>query len=913
MHTTDQLNTALAGRYEIEKRIGAGGMATVYLARDIKHHRNVALKVLSPELGAVLGPERFLAEIEVTANLHHPHLLPLFDSGEAGGLLFYVMPYIEGETLRARLERERQLTVDDAIRIACAVASALDYAHRHGVIHRDLKPENILLHENDPLVMDFGIALAVSNAGGARITQTGLSLGTPQYMSPEQATGDRQIDGRSDIYSLAAVLYEMLTGEPPHTGSTVQAIIARVITDRPRSIRSSRDTVPDHVDAAVQQALAKLPADRFTSASDFADALTGVRPVTLPANATHPGMLVPRRIGVIDAPGTPGRRSGKYREAVAWTLLAAAAAALVVQLRKPAPATSYGQFQLTLPDSVSVLGDPTGTKVAISHDGSRLLIVGVEGTRRALYVRRADDPVAQIIRGTDNARNATFSPIGDWILFNSGVGRGGGIGTLRKVPVGGGTPQRVADSVVGAGSWGDDNRVLVVRPSGRLYLVTSDGASQRLVGREDSAARVRPRARAYAWPEMLPGSAYALVAYGGGARNTDSSRIGLINLADGRLTDLGLPGTNPRYVKSGYIVYGRAGGFVFAAPFSLAKRKVTGPPALLLEGIWIGPAGATDFAVADNGTMIYHGGELGGAGILVAVDSLGRERQVGKVPQEYVSPRISPDERHIAVHIQSGPINRTDVWVLDIATNALSRLTADSVSFRPEWTRDGNSLVFLRDSHDSTMVVLRQWDGSGRDSILSLPRGDSTMVNEIALGPPRGYSVLRAGGARRGNPDLRIAPTDSLDAMRGFVVTPSMEMAPCMAPNGTAVAYQSDETGRMEIYVRPIPGPGARVQVSVDGGNEPVWSRDGQTIYYRTPNRTIVAAKVQLAPAISIPSRRVLFADVYQRGRSHTNYDAMSNGGLLFVRVPTPEPKVMVAIDWLRLMKRRQGGDDRPE
>jgi serine/threonine-protein kinase len=907
MHTTDQLNTALAGRYEIERKIGAGGMATVYLARDIKHHRKVALKVLSPELGAVLGPERFLAEIEVTANLHHPHLLPLFDSGEAGGLLFYVMPYIEGETLRARLDRERQLTVDDAVRIACAVASALDYAHRHGVIHRDLKPENILLHENDPLVMDFGIALAVSNAGGARITQTGLSLGTPQYMSPEQATGDRQIDGRSDIYSLAAVLYEMLTGDPPHTGSTVQAIIARVITDRPRSIRSSRDTVPDHVDAAVQRALAKLPADRFSSAAEFADALTGLRPVTLPANATHPGMLVPRRIGVIEAPGTPGRRSaGKYREAVVWTLLAAAVAAFVVQWRKPAALTSYGQFQMTLPDSVSVLGDNTGTKVAISHDGSRLLFVGVSGTRRALYVRRADDPAAQIIRGTDDAQNATFSPNGDWILFNTG--RGGG-GTLRKVPVGGGTPQRVADSVTGPGSWGDDNRVLVVRAPGRLYLVTSDGASQRLIGRADSAAGIRR----YAWPEMLPGSAHALVTYWRGSREIDSSRIGLIRLADGMLTDLGLPGTNPHYVKNGYIVFGRAGGFVFAAPFSLSKRRVTGPASLLLEGIWLGPLGATDFAVADNGTMIYHGGESGGAGILVTVDSLGHERQVG-TQQEYDSPRISPDERHIAVHIRSGAVNRSDVWILDIATNALSRLTADSSSFRAEWTRDGNSLVFLRDRPDSAMVVLRSWDGSGRDSILaSLPIGDSTVVNEIALGPPRGYTVLRTGGGRQGNPDLRIASTDSLDAMRDFVATPSREMAPSMAPNGTAVAYESDETGRPEIYVRPIPGPGARVQVSIDGGVEPVWSRDGQTIYYRTPTRTIVAAKVRLAPAISIPSRRVLFADVYQRGRSHTDYDAMSKGALLFVRVPAPDSKVMVAVDWLRLLKRRQGAEDRPE
>ena len=195
------LANALQGRYAIEREIGRGGMATVFLARDVRHNRHVALKVLNPELGAVLGVERFLAEIEVTANLQHPNLLPLFDSGAADGALYYVMPYVEGESLRARLRREKQLPVEEAVRLATAIANALDYAHRHGVIHRDLKPENILMQEGQPLIADFGIALAVSKAGGERITQTGLSLGTPQYMSPEQATGDRVVDGRTDIYS----------------------------------------------------------------------------------------------------------------------------------------------------------------------------------------------------------------------------------------------------------------------------------------------------------------------------------------------------------------------------------------------------------------------------------------------------------------------------------------------------------------------------------------------------------------------------------------------------------------------------------------------------------------------------------------------------------------------------------------
>ncbi len=215
----DRLKAALSDRYKLERQLGVGGMATVYLAEDLKHKRKVAVKVLRPELAAVLGAERFVQEITTTANLQHPHILPLFDSGEADGFLYYVMPYIEGDTLRDKLNRERQLSVEETVEIAKSVSAALDYAHEQGVIHRDIKPENIPLHRGQALVADFGIALAVNRAGGTRLTETGLSLGTPQYMSPEQATGDRELDARSDVYSLGVVTYEMLVGDPPHNQS----------------------------------------------------------------------------------------------------------------------------------------------------------------------------------------------------------------------------------------------------------------------------------------------------------------------------------------------------------------------------------------------------------------------------------------------------------------------------------------------------------------------------------------------------------------------------------------------------------------------------------------------------------------------------------------------------------------------
>src|SRR5688500_97129 len=294
MQTVERLGAALAGRYRIERELGAGGMATVYLAHDLRHEREVAIKVLHPDLGAALGGDRFLSEIKTTARLQHPHILPLLDSGEADGLLFYVMPYVRGETLRTRLERERQLPIDAALRIAREVADALGAAHAIGIIHRDIKPENILLQGGHALVADFGIALAVQHAGGARMTQTGLSLGTPQYMSPEQAMGERGIEARSDIYALGAVTYEMLTGDPPFTGSSVQAIVAKVLSERPTPLRTLRDTVPIPVEQAVLTALAKLPADRFASAAAFAAALPtaalSLHPSTGVAQAAGPAL-----------------------------------------------------------------------------------------------------------------------------------------------------------------------------------------------------------------------------------------------------------------------------------------------------------------------------------------------------------------------------------------------------------------------------------------------------------------------------------------------------------------------------------------------------------------------------------------------------------------------------------------------
>jgi len=276
----------LARRYRLERELGLGGMASVYLAQDLKHVRRVAVKVLHPELAAAIGLERFLREIQTIANLQHPHILGLIDSGDADGAAYYVMPFVEGESLRDRLQREKQLPISEAIRIAREVAAALDYAHRHGVIHRDVKPENILLHEGQALVADFGIALAVSSGSATRMTEVGMTLGKPSYMSPEQAMGVREITGRADVYALGTLTYEMLLGEPPFSGPTVQSVVAKVMTEKPAGLLARRETVPIAVEAAVLTALQKLPADRFATAAEFGAALaTATTPPASPSQA----------------------------------------------------------------------------------------------------------------------------------------------------------------------------------------------------------------------------------------------------------------------------------------------------------------------------------------------------------------------------------------------------------------------------------------------------------------------------------------------------------------------------------------------------------------------------------------------------------------------------------------------------
>ena len=492
-----RLNAALAGRYAIERELGEGGMATVYLAKDLKHNRNVALKVLKPELAAVVGAERFLAEIETTANLQHPHILPLFDSGEADTFLFYVMPYVEGETLGDRIDREKQLPVDEAVALASKVAGALQHAHEHGVIHRDIKPGNILLQGGEPVVADFGIALAVGAAGSDRLTETGLSLGTPYYMSPEQATGDQAVGASTDTYALGSVLYEMLVGDPPYPGSTAQAVLGKIIAGKPVSATEHRASIPANVDAALRKALEKLPADRFASAQDFVKALA------------DSGFRYGDEVAASAA-----------RSAGPWRGLSVAFGALVLvltmalgwSLLRPQPPGPLILYSLALPPGEELVGGVVRPRVALSPDGESLLYVGPgEAGDRRLWVRQRDELRGTQLFGSEGAQSPFFSPDGSRFGFTRGQprrrdGLGGNGVNLVVASFSGGAPIVLVDSLVGfdGGTWGSDDFIYYdgLTAGGTVGIMRgpATGGAFEQITTVDSARGETD----HVWPHMLP-------------------------------------------------------------------------------------------------------------------------------------------------------------------------------------------------------------------------------------------------------------------------------------------------------------------------------------------------------------------------------------------------------------------------
>ena len=885
-----RLGAALADRYRIERELGAGGMATVCLAHDLRHEREVAVKVLHPDLAAALGGERFLAEIKTTARLSHPHILPLLDSGAADGFLYYVMPYVAGETLRARLERERQLPMDDALRIAREVADALGAAHEHGIIHRDIKPENILLQGGHALVADFGIALAVQSAGGARMTQTGLSLGTPQYMSPEQAMGERTIDARADQYALGAVTYEMLGGEPPFTGPTVQAIIAKALSERPVPLHTLRDTVPPSIEQAVLRALSKLPADRYGSVRDFAQALASDGATR---DAEWRATSAARESARASASETAGART-LHR----WSLLAAAGLLVVGSLggwllgragvRDDASERTATRFVLE-----SRPGERTAITVtkafALSPDGSTLVFSALRtGSPQQLYRRRLNELDAEAIPGTLGAANPVFSPDGKWIAHFDGS-------RLVKLPIEGGTaiPLTTVDGAIVRGlTWTDSGKLLyATNASTTLTVVSQDGGAASHVFSAPGRTGLR-------WPVAIPGTDDVLFEWFSPAGDTVMVKVG--SLKDGATHDIGTDAYHALGVVDGYLVYLTRAGEVMAVQYDVRARRTSGAARSVASGVQMSTGIGVGFAVLSrSGDLVYRDGST--ASQLIYADRDGRLRVASPDTLGFENPRFSRDGRRIALSVTAA--NRKDLYLIDRASGILTRFSDEDVGAtfdRPEWTPDGKSLLYRRNAPEGNRVMVRPSDLSGPEVRLRTP---DVAVNEVVVSPD-GEKILgriAAGAAISQNlwwwtfSDTTPHPVTS---------SSEFETGARISPDGKWVAYTSETGGSRDVYVAPFPGPGGRIRVSREGAGLPVWGPDSHTLYFPHDRRLMVAT-LTFAPSISVVSTRLVLEGEYALDDPlHAPFDVGPDGTLLLVR-PLREPRAIVIRDFAAEMRRQ--------
>jgi eukaryotic-like serine/threonine-protein kinase len=882
----ERIKTALARRYTVEDELGAGGMATVYAARDLQHARRVAVKVLRPELAAVLGGERFLHEIRITAGLQHPHILPLFDSGEADGFLYYVMPLVEGESLRRRLERERQLPIEDALEITQQIASALAYAHDRGVIHRDIKPENILLSAGTAMVADFGIARAVRAAGGKRLTDTGLVVGTPAYMSPEQATGASQVDARSDIYSMGCLLYEMLVGEPPFSGPTAQAITARKLTDSPPPIASVREAVPEPLEAAVRKALARVPADRFTTARQFREALVRT---SVPAPTAASGFwerLRPR--GPVAVP------QGVAWLAVVGLVFAGVLAASVWLRPATAPPVPRALFAIPLAEADRIDGW-MGNRVAVSPDGRHVAWASPH-RGPSLRLRAVDGPAVSRV-GPDDAFHPFFSPDGRWLGFFAGD-------QIAKVRLDGGTavPVAPAPGAVRGASWQGDIIVFATGAEPGLMTVEADGGTPRVLTVPDTARGELD----HRWPEVLPGGRVVLFTIWTGA--PERSRVAAARLPGGEVTVLAEPGLGPKFLaRTGHVVYAQSDGTLLAAPFDRRRVALTGPAVPLIDGVSVKPEGVAEFALASDGILVFFPGEARRRRALVSVDRRGIAESLLEERAYFLEPRVSPDGDRVAIVLGTPTEFGTDfdVWVYDLAADTRHRLTHGGYNRRPAWSTDGSRVLFssgrprVETEGDKRVLLAAAADGSGVLATILEAEGELREVEAL----PSGEGIVFAEDLPQ---HLGLAAFGGASPPRRLVATRGNDARPRVSPDGRWLAYMSDESGQYEIYVAALPGGQPRWQISRDGGTDPAWSSTGRELFYLSGgiaygDGMLVAAELEPGAALRVRSRTPLFD-----ASGYVQYDVHPDGER-FVMITREQPEaqqIMVALHWHDRLRR---------
>ena len=842
------------GPYEIVAPIGAGGMGEVYKARDTRLDRIVAIKVSAAQFN-----ERFEREARAVAALNHSNICTLHDVGPD----YLVMEYIEGTTLKG------PLPVDQALKYAAQICDALDAAHKKGITHRDLKPANILVTKAGVKLLDFGLAKlgtpgpvvrAAEGTTTMALTGKGEILGTFQYMSPEQVTG-QDADSRSDIFSFGLVLYEMLTGKRAFEGSSPASVIAAIM-ERPAP--SIADVAPLALDRVLQKCLAKDPDNRWQSARDLKYELEWI--ASSSGEAIASSTRSPSRFGRLP-----------WIAAVVLALVAAGGVAGWYRATRPPPLKSLVRLDVDLGAEAS-LSSPAGPDAIISPDGTRL----VYASQGRLFTRRLDQPKATELASTGGAFAPFFSPDGRWVAFFAS-------GKLKKIAVEGGAPIALCDysNPPRGGSWGEDGTIIAASNNGPLSRIPSSGGALTLVT-ELPQGEATER-----WPQILPGGKAVLFTSHTSSAGFDGANIEVITLANHRRKTLQRGGTFGRYLHAsngnGYLVYINK-GTLFAVPFDPEKLEVRGTPSPVLEEVaYSATFGFAQFDFSRNGTVVYRSGGASQADLVTVqwLDAAGQAQPLLAKPGAYERPRLSPDGQRLAFG------DGSDIWVYEAQRDILTRLTFGGANYLvPVWSPDGRYILF---SGAEGIWWVRS-DAAGKPQLLIrgknplypfsfTPDGKRLAYNEV--NPTTAYDVLTApiekdgAGLRAGKPEI-------------FLQTSADERNAVFSPDGRWLAYTSNESGKYEVYVSAFPDKGGKWQISNSGGAYPVWSRNGQELYFRSDDNLIMVATYAVKADSFVPDKPRVWserrlADFGTIG--FNNYDLAPDGKRIAALMPVESPE----------------------
>jgi Tol biopolymer transport system component len=874
------------GAYDVVSLLGEGGMGQVYRARDTKLNRDVALKIL-PDAFALDGDRiaRFRREAQVLAALNHPHIAQIYGLEEATGTQVLVLELVDGESLDTRITRG-PLPVDEAVGIAMQIAEALDAAHEKGIVHRDLKPANIVLTRDGQVkVLDFGLAKATDTANGASrdamnsptitspamLSSVGVILGTAAYMSPEQAKG-RPADKRSDVWAFGCILFEMLTGHRAFAGEDVSDTLASVLRGEPDWRALPTDAT--HLTGVLQRCLDKDPKQRLRDIADVK--------LWLEAAPVSQGV----------ARGAASRYVASMWAAAALLLIAGGTiAALLLSRGRPIP-PPVTTFEVTTSQQEPFTTESAGANVAISPDGSRLVYTGRISATAHLAMRQLDQLGVKPIAETDGATYPFFSPDGQQIGFAT-------FSQLKAVAVGGG-PSRLVCRIPGVafrgGTWGPNDSIVFALGGDGLYRVTVGGEPEKFAAPDQAKKEV-----SYVTPSFLPGGralVYTVLLQGG------ETRV-MARILDGGVTTTVVEGGfGAQYLLSGLLVYGQ-GDRVMAVPFDASTLKATGSPLVLQEGVGTkGEIGVANVATAPDGTGVYVSGR-GTTGFrhLTWVDRGGTHvARITAQPLELPRyPRLSPDGRRFALTV--GPSDAGQIWVYDLAGSVRPlRLTSHDHNIFPIWSPDGKRIVFLSRASSNQMLSIPA-DGSATEP-------ERVIAHQDPAVPPRDWSPDGAFILFEELRHLHLLHVTDGKTRPWLPQTPFSETEGRFSPDGQWLVYTSDQSGGAEVWVRPFPGPGAPVQVSSGGGHDPVWSRDGNEVFYRNGPK-MLSARVVPGTTFRVDAPHVLFEyEPYGSSAGARTYDVASDGRFLMIENEptdhTTQASIVVIRNWQETLRARE-------